>query len=77
MLWMFFGPAVNHVRNFPVIPEIRTPLIEVNNTALGAQAKENSLGFERKICFVADQILTLSLGHLSRGQQQPLGLPAW
>lgn len=53
-------PAVNHVWKFPVIPEIWTPLIQVNNKAYAAQTEENTFEFELKKYFVLAQIFTLS-----------------
>lgn len=55
VLWL----AINHVWKFPVIPEIRTPLIQVNNTAHAAWAEENSFECELKNHFVPARICTL------------------
>lgn len=55
VLWL----AINHVWKFPVIPEIRTPLIQVNNTAHAAWAEENSFECELKDHFVPARICTL------------------
>lgn len=42
-----------------MIPEIRTPLIQVNNTAHAAWAEENSFEYELKNHFVPARICTL------------------